>query len=57
MAQQSAATYARMTKQVDALITSAYLSGTNTRRMRRALGTLFKGAVSKETVSRTWRKV
>ena len=49
--------YARMTKQVEALIAGAYLSGTNTRRMRRALGALFKGAVSKDTVSRTWRKV
>jgi len=39
------------------LITGAYLSGTNTRRVRQALGALFKGAVSKDTVSRTWRKV
>src|SRR3954454_18127314 len=49
--------YARMTKQAEALIAGAYLSGTNTRRMRRALGALFKGAVSKDRVSRTWRKV
>jgi len=42
-----------MTKQVEALIAGAYLSGTNTRRVRRALGALFKGAVSKDTVSRT----
>jgi transposase-like protein len=49
--------YARMTKQVEALIASAYLSGTNTRRVRRALKALFKGAVSKDTVSRVWRKV
>jgi len=49
--------YARMTKQVEAVIAGAYLSGTNTRRVRRALGALFKGAVSKDTVSRTWRKV
>lgn len=49
--------YARMTKQVEALIAGTYLSGTNTRRVRRALGALFKGAVSKDTVSRTWRKV
>jgi putative transposase len=46
-----------MTKQVEALIAGAYLSGTNTRRVRRALGALFRGAVSKDTVSRTWRKV
>src|SRR5579863_1759082 len=49
--------YARMTKQVEAVIAGAYLSGTNTRRVRRALAALFKGAVSKDTVSRTWRKV
>jgi putative transposase len=49
--------YARMTKQVEALIAGAYLSGTNTRRVRRALAALFKGAVSKDIVSRTWRKV
>ena len=49
--------YARMTKQVEALIAGAYLSGTNTRRVRRALAALFKGAVSKDTVSRVWRKL
>jgi hypothetical protein len=49
--------YARMMKQVEALIAGAYLSGTDTRRVRRALGALFRGAVSKDTVSRTWRKV
>ncbi len=41
----------------DALIASAYLSGTNTRRVRRALAALFGGAVGKDTVSRVWRKV
>jgi putative transposase len=49
--------YARMTRQVEALIAGAYLSGTNTRRVRRALAALFKGAVAKDTVSRVWRKV
>ena len=49
--------YQRRTKAADALIASTYLSGTNTRRVRRALATLFKGAVSKDTVSRVWRKV
>ena len=39
--------YARMTRQVEALIASAYLSGTNTRRVKRALGALFKGAVAR----------
>ena len=46
-----------MTRQVEALIASAYLSGTNTRRVKRALGALFKGAIGKDVVSRTWRKV
>src|SRR5436305_12321098 len=49
--------YARMTRQVEALIASAYLAGTNTRRVKRALAALFKGAVSKDIVSRVWRKV
>jgi transposase-like protein len=42
---------------VEALIAGAYLSGTNTRRVKRALAALFKGAVGKDVVSRTWRKV
>ena len=49
--------YQRRTKAADALIASAYLSGTNTRRVRRALSALFGGAVGKDTVSRVWRKV
>jgi len=49
--------YARMTKQVEALIAGACLSGTNTRRVKRALAALFGGAVGKDVVSRTWRKV
>jgi transposase-like protein len=49
--------YQRRTKAADALIAGAYLSGTNTRRVRRALATLFRGSVSKDTVSRVWRKV
>src|SRR5689334_16256460 len=49
--------YARMTRQVEALIASAYLAGTNTRRVKRALGALFKGAIGKDVVSRVWRKV
>jgi putative transposase len=49
--------YQRRTKQADALIAGAYLAGTNTRRVRRALGSLFGGAVGKDTVSRVWRKV
>ena len=49
--------YARMTRQVETLIASAYLAGTNTRRVKRALGALFKGAIGKDVVSRVWRKV
>jgi len=48
--------YQRRTKRADALIAGAYLSGTNTRRVRRALSALFGGAVGKDTVSRVWRK-
>ncbi len=49
--------YQRRTLTADALIAGAYLAGTNTRRVRRALKALFGGAVGKDTVSRTWRKV
>jgi putative transposase len=49
--------YQRRTLTADALIAGTYLAGTNTRRVRRALKALFGGAVSKDTVSRTWRKV
>jgi putative transposase len=49
--------YARMTRQIEALIASTYLAGTNTRRVKRALAALFKGAVGKDVVSRVWRKV
>ena len=49
--------YQRLTKTAEALIASVYLSGANTRRVKRALFALFKGAVSKDVVSRAWRKV
>jgi transposase-like protein len=49
--------YQRRTQTADALIAGAYLAGTNTRRVRRALATLFNGAVGKDVVSRVWRKV
>jgi putative transposase len=49
--------YARRTRQLEALIAGAYLAGTNTRRVQRALAALFRGAVGKDVVSRTWRKV
>jgi len=54
---QALRTYQRRTLAADALIASTYLAGTNTRRVRRALAALFGGAVGKDTVSRTWRKV
>ncbi len=56
--------YKRLTVQAERLIAGAYLAGTNTRRVRRALAALFGGAVGKsllpeggDTVSRAWRKV
>jgi len=42
--------YARMMRQVEALIGGAYIAGTNTRRVKRALAALFGGAVG----ARTW---
>jgi putative transposase len=49
--------YQRRTRQAEALIAGAYLSGTNTRRVRRALGAVFGGTIGKDIVSRAWRKV
>ena len=43
----------RRTKAADALIASAYLAGTNTRRVRRALAALFGGAVGNATAGST----
>jgi len=54
---QALRAYQRRTLAADALIASSYLAGTNTRRVRRALGAVFGGAVGKDTVSRVWRKV
>ncbi|WP_415182679.1 IS256 family transposase [Phaeovulum sp.] len=54
---QASPRYQRLTKTAEALIASVYLSGTNTQRVKRALFALFKGAVSKDVVSRAWRKV
>jgi len=36
-----------MARQIEALIASAYLAGTNTRRVKRALGALFRPLPSK----------
>jgi putative transposase len=54
---QALRAYQRRTRAADALIAGAYLAGTNTRRVRRALAALFDGTVGKDTVSRVWRKV
>jgi putative transposase len=48
---QALRAYQRRTRAADALIASAYLAGTNTRRVRRALAALFGGAVGKDTVT------
>src|SRR5208283_4845898 len=45
--------YQRRTRAADALIAGAYLAGTNTRRVRRALAAAFAGPVGKDVVSRT----
>ena len=49
--------YRRRTREVDALIAGAYLAGTNTRRVGRALTAIFRGAISRSTVSRVWRQI
>jgi putative transposase len=50
--------YRRRMKEVEALIAGSYLAGTNTRRVGRALASVFgRGGVSKDTVSRAWRKI
>jgi transposase-like protein len=54
---QSLPAYQCRTKAADALIAGAYLAGTNTRRVRRALKAVFAGEIGKDVVSRTWRKV
>jgi len=49
--------YQGRARQIEALIAGAYLSGTNTRRVKCAMGAFFKDAISKDGVSRAWRKV
>ncbi|MGH6829663.1 MAG: transposase, partial [Methylocella sp.] len=49
--------YQRRTATIDALIASAYLSGTNTRRVKGALAALFAEGAGKDVVSRVWHKV
>jgi transposase-like protein len=47
--------YKRLSRRAEALIAEAYLAGVNTRRVRRALQTLFAGHVGKDIVSRAWQ--
>jgi transposase-like protein len=54
---QTLPAYKRLTTRAEVLIASAYLAGTNTRRVRRALGALFGGTIGKDVVSRAWHKV
>jgi transposase-like protein len=54
---QALSRYQRRTRTAEALIASLYLAGTNTRRVKRALYGLFRGAIGKDVVSRAWRKV
>lgn len=54
---QALRAYQRRTGAADALIAGAYLAGTNTRRVRRALAGVFAQGVGKDVVSRVWRKV
>jgi len=49
--------YKRLTTSASALIAGAYLAGVNTCRVRLGVGKLFGRAVSKDTVSRAWRRV
>jgi putative transposase len=48
--------YRRLSRRAELLIAQVYLAGVNTRRVRRALQTLFAGHVGKDAVSRAWRK-
>jgi len=54
---QALGAYQRHTRRVEALLPSTYLADTNARRVKRVSFALFKGAASKDMVSRTWRKV
>src|SRR4051794_26778718 len=48
--------YQRLTRRAEALIARAYLAGTNTRRVRRALAALFGGAGGQGGGSPGWRE-
>jgi putative transposase len=49
--------YQRRTATIDAIIASAYLAGTNTRRVKRVLARLFESGVGKDVVSCVWHRV
>jgi transposase-like protein len=57
MAQCRAAALRLTDAPAEALVAGTYLTGTNTRRVQRALAALFRGAVGKDVVSRASRKV
>ena len=48
--------YKRLSRRAEALIAEAYLAGMNTRRVPRALASLFAGQVGKDVVSRAWQR-
>jgi putative transposase len=48
--------YKRLSHRAEALIAQAYLAGMNTRRVHRALGSLFADKVGKDMVSRAWQR-
>jgi putative transposase len=48
--------YRRLSRRAELLIAEVYLAGVNTRRVRRALQTLFAGRISKDAVSRAWHR-
>ena len=48
--------YKRLSRRAEALIAEAYLARMNTRRVRRALASLFAGHVGKDVVSRAWQR-
>src|ERR687895_374833 len=48
--------YRRLSRRAELLIAQVCLAGVNTRRVRRALQTLFAGRIGKDAVSRAWRK-
>jgi putative transposase len=48
--------YRRLSRRAELLIAEVYLAGVNTRRVHRALQSLFAGRIGKDAVSRAWRR-